>query len=214
MPNHPIGSVVGLSNGSIFLITRHNPTRPKNCYAGVNVNGEGTEYIFGDGHVIRVIPDYDTSNINLPQDKHDPTHASQMARIAPLHEQPKWAIVAGLNPGDVFRVVTRSGVGMATLVAVNSNAPRRPLIVTDFKGKTVRSGINCVVVKDHAVKPTMPETPGIRVGDAFDLLVMDSCETFTVSQVAPTTFGTMARLDHGDDRRFVLVEDLANNRQM
>jgi hypothetical protein len=233
-PKHTVGTVVRLRDGDLFLITKHNPNKPKNCYSGVNVNGNGTEYIFGEINIVEAIPGYDASRVRLPQDKHDPTYARRQAERGSMPDRPKWAVLADLKPGDKFRARMRAGVQEVTLTAVNPNAPRYPVEVNDAKGRGVRLSLGCVVVPpgmaerlaEQALVAAETLTSGdvgtieasdltrVEVGSQYDLLVMDTCETFTVDRIAFTPFGPMARLLGPSGHRFVLVDDLANNCQM
>ena len=218
MPNdlYPVGTVCRTVDGSLVLITGHNPNRPKNIYRGVSVTGNGTEYIWTANAFTESVPGYDVSHITLPSDKHDDTYAGMMARIASEHERPKWALLAGIPVGGKFKVRARDGLQMATLRAVNPNAPKFPIGITNANGKNIRCHISCVVVDANTPTTTIPAEPAktVHLGDTFDLLVMDSCETFKVEHVMVTQDGPMARLTHGRDRRYILVEDLVKNRQM
>ena len=221
MPTHPVGTVVQLRNGDLFLITRHNPSKPKNCYSGVNVNGNGTEYIFGEINVVKAIDSYDTSRVRLPQDKHDPSYANRMAN-SDLTNRNRWIVLGGLKPGDKFEVRLRSGVQTVTLIGINPNARRYPVEIEDAKGCRIRTTIGAVVVKPVAGTPERSSDEGIfgvtpegqnlsfvTVGRQFNLLINDSFRPFTVERIAFTPFGTMARLAGETGNRYMLVADIA-----
>jgi hypothetical protein len=211
---HPVGTVCRTHRDELVLITGHNPNRPKNIYRGVKVHGEGTEYIWPANAFAETVPGYDTSRVTLPSDQHSDTYAGRMALLAPEHQRAAWALIAGVSVGGTFRARTRSGVQTVTLRAVKPNAPKYPINIVDAKGKNIRCHISCVVVEGTTLPPPPEAVRTVKVGDTYDLLVMDSCETVTVNRIAMTPWGSMARMTHGGDERFLLVEALTNNHQM